>query len=174
MASENVKALPDFNNQFEARTRRVKNVGSGEKVLYTSRLAEDGTIELIESGKQNLYAEIQSHKDSCDIHILLARYQNGDPDALSRVQGAYGDFTELPKTYAELLNAVIAGEQMFMSLPVEIREKFDHSVEKFMVAMDDMPKFMEMMGYEVSEKDSGLSRSNDPADSSEPVVQKAD
>lgn len=137
-----------FRSPFGSHERVHKNLGNSEKVLFTSRVDEAGNIELVPSGKEDLYAFIQSHKDSCDIHVLLARYANGDPDALSRVQGAYGDFTEMPKTYAELLNAVIAGENMFNSLPVEVRAKFDHSLEKFMVTMDDMPKFLEMIGYE--------------------------
>uniref|UniRef100_A0AAU8B7C3 Internal scaffolding protein n=1 Tax=Dulem virus 128 TaxID=3145605 RepID=A0AAU8B7C3_9VIRU len=136
-----------FATQFQAHKRVFQNPGSGERILYTSRLNEDGTIDLVPSGKDNLYAFIQSHKDSCDIHVLLARYANGDVDALSRAQGAYGDFSQMPTTYAELLNSVIQGEAMFNSLPVEVREKFDHSFEKFMVAMDDMPSFLEKMGY---------------------------
>lgn len=159
MMAEKVLNFPTerFATQFQPHRRVYQVPGSGERTLYTSRVADDGTIELIESGKDNLYASIQSHKDSCDIHVLLARYQNGDSDALSRVQGAYGDFTQMPSTYAELLNAVIAGENMFNSLPVEVRAKFDHSLEKFMVAMDDMPDFLERLGYKdgIFKKDSG-------------------
>lgn len=138
----------------EGHARVCKEPGDPEKVLYTSRVRDDGVIELVESGKEDLYAYIQSHKDSCDIHVLLARYQNGDLDVLSKVQGAYGDFTDMPETYAELLNAVIAGENYFNSLPVEVRAKFDHSLEKFMVAMDDMPSFLQKLGVDVENQPS--------------------
>lgn len=141
-----------FATQFKPHERVRQAVGSGDRILYTSQLREDGEIELIPSGKEDLYASIQSHKDSCDIHVLLARYRNGDVDALSRVQGAYGDFTEMPGTYAELLNALIAGENYFNSLPVEVKEKFGHSFEKFMVSMDDMPGFLQKLGVDVAEK----------------------
>lgn len=135
-----------FRTQFSDRQRYPQEPGSGEKILYTPQLQDDGNIDLIPSGKEDLYQAIQSHKDSCDIHVLLARYQNGDVDALSRAQGAYGDFTQMPTTYAELLNAMIAGETYFNSLPVETRAKFDHSFEKFMMSMDDMPGFLDKLG----------------------------
>lgn len=136
----------NFKSQFDERERLPQNPGSGERILYTSQLREDGQIELTPSGKEDLYASIQSHRDSVDIHILLARYRNGDADALSRVQGAYGDFTEMPGSYAELLNALIKGESYFNSLPVEVKEKFGHSFENFMVSMDDMSGFLEKLG----------------------------
>lgn len=141
-------AVSRWRTQFDSHDRVIQKPGSGVKVLYAPKLQEDGTLKLVEAGTDDLYAEIQSHKDSCDIHVLLNRYQNGDVSALSRIQGVYGDFTEMPKTYADLLNAVLAGEQMFKSLPVDVREKFDHSLEKFMMAMDDMPSFLEKVGYE--------------------------
>ena len=126
-----------FKNQFQGHDPIIQNPGSGERVLYA----------LTPSGTENLYESIQSHKDSCDIHVLLARYQNGDVEALSQRQGHYGDFTEMPKTYAELLNTVISGRSYFDSLPVETREKFDHSFEKFMMTMDNMENFAKIMGF---------------------------
>lgn len=135
-----------FKTQFMSHERVRKVPGSVEHTLYSSRIADDGSVELVESGKENIYEAIQSHKDSCDIHVLLARYHNGDVTALSRVQGTYGDFTSMPQSYAELLNMVIKGENLFNSLPVEVRAKFDHSLEKFIVAMDDMPSFLEKVG----------------------------
>ncbi len=140
------KKVEVFKTQFQPRERVFQNPGNSEHVLYSSRLAEDGSVELIPSGTEDLYAMIQSHRDSVDIHVLLARYNNGDIDALSRVQGTYGDFTQMPSTYAELLNTLIVAENQFNSLPVEVREKFDHSFEKYMVSMDDMPSFLEKMG----------------------------
>lgn len=137
-----------FITQFDRPRRIYQDPGNGVRVLYTSKLQDDGTIDLIPSGTEDLYSAIQSHKDSCDIHVLLARYQNGDPDVLSRAQGAYGDFTNMPTTYAELLNSMIAGENYFNSLPVETRAKFGHSFEQFMLSMDDMSGFLEKLGVQ--------------------------
>lgn len=139
-----------FMQQFQPHDRVLQTPGSGDRQLYTSELQDNGEIALIPSGVEDLYASIQSHKDSCDIHVLLARYQNGDIEALSQRQGVYGDFTEMPKTYMELLNTVISGRSYFDSLPVETREKFDHSFEKFMMSMDNMEQFAKLMGFDDS------------------------
>ncbi|QXN75128.1 internal scaffolding protein [Microvirus mar29] len=170
------KQMSDFRNPFQARQRVMKEPGNSEHILYTSRIADDGSVELVPSGKEDIYAAIQSHKDSCDIHVLLARYANGDDTALSRVQGVYGDFTEMPKTYADLLNVVIRGEELFNSLPVETRAQFDHSLEKFIVSMDNMPEFLKKVGVKddaSGPKDSNVATGDDPASEVKPSVPEA-
>lgn len=116
--------------------RTFSAVGSPDKVVYTARYRDDGTIEVKEKGKESLYDYIQSNRDSCDLNLLVARFANGDLDALSKVQGAYGDFTQFPKTYAELLNRVNEGRAMFDDLPLALREKYNHDFGQFMAAMD--------------------------------------
>lgn len=151
---------PRFRDLYDQRERVIENSGSPVRVLYTSKVADDGNIELIPSGTENLYDFIQSHRDSVDIHVILQRFVNGDSAALSRVQGNYGDFTNLPSTYAELLNTMIAGENYFNSLPLETRAKFDHSFEKFMVSMDNMPEFIQRLGFEVKEPSKDIGETN--------------
>lgn len=134
-----------FRTQYDKPTRFHVEPGVRVKTLYGPIFDDRGVMHLTEIGKHNLYAEIQSHKDSVDINVLLARYRNGDVEALSRIQGAYGDFTEMPKTYAEALNAMIAAEQYFLSLPVEVRNRFGHSFNQFLASMDS-PTFAVDMG----------------------------
>ncbi len=91
----------------------------------------DGRYELVEVGKSNLYNQIQSHKDSCDIYKLLERYQNGDVSALSQVVGQYMDITEAPKTLAEAYTFVGNAEKFFSKLPIKVRDAYDHDPSKF-------------------------------------------
>lgn len=135
--------------QFRPHVRVVANPGSGIRTLYAPVIGDNGSMELEEKGTEDLYQSIQSHRDSVDIHVLLSRYSNGEVDVLTKVQGVYGDFTQMPKTYAELLNQVIAGEHMFNGLPVEIRAKFDHDFNKFMVQAGS-PEFFEKLGINLS------------------------
>lgn len=132
---------------FSERRRFHSNLGSPIRILYSPKFDDNGVMSLVESGRENLYDYIQSHKDSCDIHVILDRYQRGDIDALSRVQGVYGDFTTVPKTYADCLNAMISAENYFNGLPVEVRAKFDHSFQKFLASMDK-PGFADAMGFQ--------------------------
>lgn len=134
-----------FFTQYRPRTRFISNGGQRERILYQSKFDENGVMDLVECGKEDFYDFIQSHAESVDIHVILARFQNGDVDALSRVQGAYGDFTNMPTTYADLLNKVNEGQSFFNSLPVDIRAKFNHNFAEFMAGMDK-PDFLEKLG----------------------------
>ena len=74
--------------------------GCGEKILYSPEFDRFGVMTLKESGKEDLYAFIQSHKDSVDLHKIMDRFNAGDTAALQKVQGMFGDFSQMPQTYA--------------------------------------------------------------------------
>lgn len=128
--------MAKFRTQYDTFDKPFSEPGSPVKTLYGPIFNENGVIGLKEIGKHDLYSEIQSHADSVDIHVLLKMYEAGDDSVFSRVQGAYGDFTQMPSTFAEALNTMIAAEQYFNSLPVETKAKFNHSFSQFLAGMD--------------------------------------
>lgn len=136
--------MVQIRTQFQERARVHANPGSREKILYSPQFADDGSMELIEAGKENLYEYIQSHKESVDINVILKRFARGDVTALQRRQAMFGDFTDAPSTYAEALNSMIVAEQYFNSLPLETRAKFDHNFHRFLVSLD-RPDFAQML-----------------------------
>lgn len=106
----------------------VSNAGSGIKKLFRGKLNKDTMqIELVPDGEKNLYAEIQSWKDSVDINKIVDRYRSGEIDILNQVQGTYGDFASAPKDLAEAIAIAENGKQVFARLPVEIKEKFGNN-----------------------------------------------
>lgn len=126
-----------FDTQFSRRNKRITScVGSHMKPTYKMSVDDNGKRELKKSGEFNLYAEIQSHKDSCSIDYILTRFVNGDASALSRVQGIYGDFSEMPTTLAELSQRVIDAENLFNNLPLDIREQYNFSPSEFFAQLD--------------------------------------
>lgn len=138
-----------FRTQFSHAPVEYTNPGNRIKTLYGPVFDDNGVMSLIETGKTDLYAEIQSHADSVDIHVILDRFaKTGDPGVLSRVQGAYGDFTQMPRTFAEALNTMVAAEQYFFGLPVEVRAQFGHDFHQFLASMDS-PDFARKMGIAV-------------------------
>lgn len=141
-----------FPTVYDKTTRVHCNPGDPMKTIYKPQVSPDGILDLVEAGKENLNDYIQSWRDSCDINVILARYANGDVDALSKVQGAYGDFTQFPKTYAEMLNRVNQGRLLFAELPLEIREKYNHDFSQFIAAMDE-PDFWEQFKPENNVKE---------------------
>lgn len=153
-----------FRTKYSERLIRQSDPGSPMKEDIVATLDKDGFIQLEVVGEFSLYDEIQSHADSCDINLLYKRFVNGETDVLSRVQGMYGDFSAMPKTYADMLNSVIAGERFFDALPVEIKNQFEGSFTHWMATMqtDD---WYRKMGY--TPKESQVK----PA---EPVVKEGD
>lgn len=125
---------------------------SGDRyvVEYAPKFDDQGNFELVEAGKKDMYDEIQSHALSCDIHYILARYANGETDLLSKRQGIYGDFSDFPKTYAEMFQKIEDGKNMFMQLPVEVRAKFEHNFEKWLSTYGSEDWFAKMSKESVS------------------------
>lgn len=128
----------------EKAGRVFSSVGRSVKDLYSPMVRKDGVIELVKSGEKDLYSEIQSHKDSVDIHVLLAQYANGDLNALEKRQGIYEDIVGMPKSYAEMFQRIKDGERAFYGLPVDVREKFDHSFEKWLITVGQQDWFDKM------------------------------
>lgn len=121
-----------FPTQYTPRERVLTNVGSRIHDVYTAKYDERGSMYLEKTGEENIYDQIQSHKDSVDINVLLKRYENGETDVLSKVQGVFCDVTGMPRTYAEMMNIVNDSTAAFESLPVETRAKFNHNVMEFL------------------------------------------
>uniref|UniRef100_A0AAU8B8I1 Internal scaffolding protein n=1 Tax=Dulem virus 104 TaxID=3145581 RepID=A0AAU8B8I1_9VIRU len=140
----------DFRTQFQPHDRVKANPGSAIKPVYSPIYDDNGVLDLEQTGQENLYDYIQSHKDSVDIHKILQRFQNGDVTALTKVQGMFGDFTEMPRTYAEALNSVIQAEHTFNSLPVETRAKFNHSFSQFL-AKTGTEDWLSALGYKAAD-----------------------
>lgn len=111
--------------------------GDPDKVLYSPSFDSNGHMELKEVGKESLYQFIQSHKESCDIHVILARFAAGDTSALAKRQMFYADLTEFPTTYADVVNTMHGAEDYFTHLPVEVRAKFGHDFNKFLASLDN-------------------------------------
>lgn len=137
--------MAKFKTQYDDHARVHVDPGDPVKTLYGPIFDKNGVMSLQEIGKHDLYGEIQSHADSVDINVLLARYAQGDVGALARVQGAYGDFTQMPSTFAEALNTMIAAEQYFMGLPVDVRAQFGHDFHQFIASMDT-PEWTSKLG----------------------------
>lgn len=151
-----------FRHQYDPHTRVHSDPGSPVKPVFNPHYNAFGELIIEQSGEEDLYGYIQSHKDSCDIHKMLERFAAGDESALSQAQGFYADVSGMPQTYAEVLNAVLAGEAVFNQLPAETKQQFDNSFAVWLSAMDQ-PDFAKRMGF---------SESPVPTEVSDSVLQK--
>ena len=114
-----------------ADNRFVSNPGSPIKETFKPIVNKDGSITLIHEGYINTDEEIMSHEMEVNIDVIIARYMNGDLDALNKHVGMYGDFTNMPKTYAEVLQLQIDSKRAYDSLPAELKEKFNNDPNEF-------------------------------------------
>lgn len=95
--------------------RVASESGSGLRQLYIPCF-EDGCFSVEESGVFDLQEQINANAASCDINVLVARYNAGDVTALSRRQGFFGDFTSAPDSYRQALEIVNGFESAFSDM----------------------------------------------------------
>lgn len=112
--------------------RIISNPGTPVKPVYAPIVNDLGITEVVIVGEENLQDEIESYVEATDINNIVARYTAGDDSALNAVHGTYGDFTNLPSTYAESLNIMINAKRDFESLPVSVKQQFDNNYMKFL------------------------------------------
>lgn len=134
-----------FRTMYDDFERIPSNPGSPEEPVYAPVLDEFGVVSLEVVGTTDIRSTIDSFRESCDLNVILARYANGDVSALSQRQGTYFDATEMPKSYAEMLQTVITAETEFNKLPLVVRERFDNSFHKWLSLMDRPDEFNRLM-----------------------------
>lgn len=122
-----------FRTQYD-RVRTSSNKGNPLVTKYRMKVMEDGTHELVADGFYDLYADIQSHKDSTDIKVILGRYERGDFDVLNRRSGMFGDLTAFPKTMAEALQVISDSKSIFDGLDKDVRAQFNNDPNQFIAA----------------------------------------
>lgn len=87
----------------------------------------------------------QSFLKDCEMSFIMAKFsKTGVVDHLNRYQGDYSDFSDA-HDYHEALNAVIAADEMFMSLPADVRIKFDNNPGRFLDFVDNPDNMSEMV-----------------------------
>lgn len=91
----------------------------------------DGKYKLKIVGEKNVQDEINAWLESTDINVIIARFQAGDVEALSARQEIFGDFTEMPKTLAEMMQRKIDADMLFDSLPSNVKARFNFDRSEF-------------------------------------------
>lgn len=116
--------VPDFNSFHSSSGNKFHS-------LFTSRVNPDGTISLVESGREDIKKKINSFASQTDIAFIISKLQMGDTSVLTNKPAMFGDFTQIPKTHAGVLDLVHRAEDAFLSLPLDVRSKFDNDVNKW-------------------------------------------
>lgn len=139
-----LKFAPEL--QLRGHKRIFSSHGQREKPEFQPVFDKRGIWHLEQTGTSNTYLDIQSHADSVDINVIMARFRAGETDVLQQIQNQYGDVSDMPTNYADIVNAQLKAEVLFKSLSAETREKFNNSVEQFMARVGTR-EGLEALGY---------------------------
>lgn len=109
---------------------------SGERVEpdYKIHYSKSGVRSLEKDGTRNTWEEIQSHADSVDINIILARYNNGDESVLHKKAELHIDSTDLPTTLGEWHELMARANDVFKSMKPQDRDPYNQDVNQFVNA----------------------------------------
>ena len=137
-----------FGTQYTKIERYYSPSGSKFRNEYKIERDKKGHKSLHKVGEKDIWSEIQSYKEECDIGNIIARAAAGDLNALNQRKGIYADITNTPRDLAEAQNNIVKLNNEFYKLPVEIREKFDNSKERFVQEFGSV-EWYEKMGIEI-------------------------
>lgn len=74
----------------------------------------------------------QAMAPECDINTIMKKYERtGVLEHRNNFEGQYGDFADGPADYHESMNAVIAADEMFSTLPAKVRRRFHNDPGAF-------------------------------------------
>ena len=132
------------------RPRKCSCAGNKTEPHYVERYTETGHPYLVKDGETDIVAIIQSHKEECDIGLMLQRYAAGDTSVM-RNDARYIDTSELPTTIHGFFNLMAAQREKFNALPIEIKQKFDNSFEVW-ASMAGTNEWVEKMGFNHSKE----------------------
>jgi phage internal scaffolding protein len=91
----------------------------------------------------------QHFKEECDVINIIKRHdRNGIIEHVQRGQARYGDFSEVAD-YREALDLVRDAQDEFMTIPSDIRKKFDNDPGKFyeFVSNPENKEELKTMGF---------------------------
>lgn len=79
----------------------------------------------------------QSHKDECDINVIMSRYQVSGilPQTVQLLEGQFADVSEID--FQSAANLVAAAKSMFMELPSSVRSRFSNDPAAFLAFTND-------------------------------------
>ncbi len=136
--------------------RRCSCAGNRMEPHYVERYDETGHPHLVKDGETDVYEIIQSHKEECDINLMLQRYAAGD-DSMMRKDARYIDTSNLPTTIHEYFNMMTAQREKFDALPVTIKQKFENSFEVW-ASTSGTSEWLEKMGIQQNAQTSNPDR----------------
>lgn len=122
--------MEKFLTAYGDRKKTSTPTGTMFEPKYEYKINRLGQKKLEVVGEINIYEEIQSYAEESKLENILARCIAGDTSVL-RPDGIYADITNMPHNLLEARQSMQNLENTWNNLPVEIRAKYNHSVDEF-------------------------------------------
>lgn len=128
--------MSEFRSAYSGHVRHTSLTGNGHEPEYEYKVTDEGR-ELVKTGETDLYALIQSRLEETKIENIIKR-ATYDPTALGGQEWQNSaqivDITDVPTDYHTWYNRIENAKKQFESLPIEVKNKWDNDVEKYVMA----------------------------------------
>ncbi len=112
----------------------VTDPGSPIHVIHEARF-NGLTLELVETGRENIQDLIESYAPYTDLNYMLHRLSLGDTSVLTNRQALYGDFSSMPTNPVDAINLVHSAEDAFGRLSVEDKAKYNNDYRVWLASV---------------------------------------
>lgn len=126
-----------FKTAYDCASEFSSPTGNRIKTVYKRVIHSNGSKDLVENGKEDIYEYIQLAGKGCLLRDLIKRAQCGDAAALDSRTGGFGDFTNAPGSLIEAENSLLKAREIYDHLPVETKQKYNSSFVSFLEAVDN-------------------------------------
>lgn len=128
--------MSEFRSAYSGQVRHTSLTGNGREPKYEYKVTDEGR-ELVKTGETDVYALIQSRLDETKIENIIKR-ATYDPAALGnqdwQTSKTMTDISNAPTNYHEWYGRIKDAEAEFEKLPVEVKNKWNNDVEKYIMA----------------------------------------
>lgn len=127
--------MSEFRSAYSGQVRHTSLTGNGHEPEYEYKVTDEGR-ELVKTGETDIYALIQSRLDETKIENIIKR-ATYDPNALGKqdwqASETMTDISDAPTNYHEWYGRIKDAEAEFDKLPVEVKNKWENNVEKYIM-----------------------------------------
>ena len=128
--------MSEFRSAYSGQIRHTSRTSNGRGPEYEYKVTDEGR-ELVKTGETDVYALIPSRLDETKIENIIKR-ATYDPTALGsqdwQTSETMTDISDAPTNYHEWYGRIKDAEAEFDKLPIEVKNKWDNDVEKYIMA----------------------------------------
>ncbi|QCS36590.1 minor capsid protein [Capybara microvirus Cap3_SP_472] len=154
-----------YRTPYDGKTSRIPTDPGSEWANEYELQIVNKKKDLVYTGRHNLYEEIQKYKEECEIENILKRMSTGDYSMLGE-EGNYIDTEGMPDNLMDAQNSILKLQNEWLKLPVEIRKKFDNSLEAF-VEESGSEEWLNKLGYETKKEETMKQTSTETGETNE-------